>query len=581
MKYDIVIVSYNSVRWLPDCVQALADLQYDLGELNLIAVDNASTDESVAVLKDLKAKYTGFGGFEILAHTKNLGFGGGCNAGAKAGKAPFVFMLNIDTKIEPDAMTEMDKAIATDKNGEAGAFEMRQKPVEVGRHNDPVTMECAWNSGACVVYRRAVYEQMQGFDEHMFMYCEDVDLSWRIRAAGYKLIYVPRASVYHFTRRGDKQKEFHEYAWTAYNKLMMHYKYDNLRGILKGHRDYIHTLRRPVHFDYVRRVLLKNYCKHFLHFWPFFAWRFRNAELKKKVPATYIEGFEIMRSLYEFKPLKARPLVSIIMRTSSRPEVLRQTLMSLRHQTYDNFEVVVEEDGPATAQAMIEADFKDLNISYEATGQRIGRGKAGNRALARAKGEFFNFLDDDDFFYPEHIELMLSTFEQEPESKFVANGYMMYLQNTISGDPYVYDRKKIEYHGVERIDLITMCKRDQLPILSVMFRRELYDKMGGLREDIDANEDWSMWLRFLVTKPKHSINTRATSAFVFPEDEAVKKAKLESYRKYYHAVFEDDSLVFEVTAKEMNQMYNDVLAEMQHLVNLGLIHGYLYDNLQF
>lgn len=581
MKYDVVIVSYNSTKWLPGCIAALAELAYDKSTLNLIVVDNASTDGSRDCVRALTAQYSVFGGFTLLEQGENLGFGGGCNAGAKAGRAPYIFMLNVDTEIEPDALTEMDAAIAADEEGRAGAFEMRQKPWETGRHNDPATLECSWNSGACVVYRREVYEAMGGFDEHMFMYCEDVDLSWRIRAAGYKLLYVPRAGVWHYTRRGDTDKEFHEYIWTAYNKLMMHYKFGDAQSRRQGRRDYIEIIKHPRHYTYVRRVLLKNYLKHFFKTGPFRAWRRKNPGLLEKVPATYIEGFEVMRSLYKFAPVKGRPLVSVIVRTCSRPEVLRLTLQSLRHQTYRHFEVVLQEDGDPTAQRMVEEEFSDLDIRYEATGERMGRSRAGNRALARARGEYINFLDDDDFFYPEHIELMLATFEMNPDADIVMNGYLTFLQNTQSLKPYIYEIRSREYHVPERLDVMTMCKRDQIPILTAMFKRQLYDKMGGLREDIETNEDWGMWLRFFTLKPVCVTNDRATSAFVFPADPEEAARRIASYRVNYQKVFDDDDLVYQVTAKELNTMYNTYMSDMKHLSNLGQLDEYLDNNLAY
>jgi len=581
LKYDIVIVTHNSTEWLQGCFSALSRLDYDKQELHIIVVDNNSAFDTQKTLVYLQEKYKMFGAFDILVQKKNYGFGKACNIGAKAGNAPYIFMLNVDTKIEPDALKEMDIAIRRDEYGICGAFEMRQKPVEMGRHNDPATMECSWNSGACVVYRREVYENLGGFDENMFMYCEDVDLSWRIRASGYKLIYVPRSGVFHYTRRNDNKKEFQEYIFTTYNRLMMRYKYGDLKDRKDGRREYIHAIKMPRYFPFVRRVLLKNYIKHYFNIWPFYSWRFKNRDLVKRIPSTYIEGFEIMRNLYQFEPLRETPLVSIIIRTSNRPDVLRLTLQALRHQTYRNFEVIVQEDGSADARKMIEEEFGDLKIYYEATGEKVGRSKVGNLALARAKGEFFNFLDDDDFLYPEHIELMLASFEKYPDADFIVNGYMLFKQDTISISPYHFTVKAREYHAPARLDILTMCKQDQIPILSAMFRRHLYVKMGGLREDIDSNEDWGMWLRFLTLKPKYYTNNRATCAFVFPADNGEVDERIRSYRVNYDKVFEDKDLVFEFTARELNKMYNDNLVDMKNLVESGGINGFLNDNLAY
>ena len=111
MRYDIVIVSYNSDRWLPECIGALAKLEYDLSQLHVIVVDNGSAPSCIRLLHQLQAEYTCFGGFTVHEAGKNTGFGRGCNKGASLGNAPYVFMLNVDTEICPDALTELDKAI--------------------------------------------------------------------------------------------------------------------------------------------------------------------------------------------------------------------------------------------------------------------------------------------------------------------------------------------------------------------------------------------------------------------------------------------------------------------------------------
>ena len=101
MRYDIVMVTYNSKKWLSGCVRALAGAAYDLGQLHLIFSDNGSTDGTLETLDALAAEYPGFGGITVLKNGKNLGFGTACNRGAKVGTAPLLFFLNLDTEISP------------------------------------------------------------------------------------------------------------------------------------------------------------------------------------------------------------------------------------------------------------------------------------------------------------------------------------------------------------------------------------------------------------------------------------------------------------------------------------------------
>ena len=100
MTFDVCMVTYNSAKWIPACVRALAKAEYDLKCINLYFADNSSTDDTILVLEQQKEMYADrFGLFEILRQPENGGFGKGSNAAARAGKGDFIFFYNIDTEI--------------------------------------------------------------------------------------------------------------------------------------------------------------------------------------------------------------------------------------------------------------------------------------------------------------------------------------------------------------------------------------------------------------------------------------------------------------------------------------------------
>lgn len=583
MTYDVVLVCYNGAKWLAPCVAALSRLQCDLSRLNLIFVDNASTDDSLQQLQALQQQYPQFGGFRAVSAGKNGGFGTGCNFGAKLGSAPWVFLLNLDTEICPGCITALDEAIA--KAGEKdAAFECRQLPYETGHEIDPVTLEVPWASGAAVAIRREVYEQLGGFDENLFMYCEDVDLSWRIRAAGYTIRYVPAAQVVHHSNPdGSAGPKLGEYAGSFYGNLLLRYKYGGLRTIWRGHKMYLGALYRPLHFDGVRRVLAKNYLRHFAKLWPFLFWRFSHAEQFRAGTARFEGGFSADRSQQKQLPVQGQPLVSVLIRTCGRPQVLRCTLQSLRHQTYKNFEVCIVEDGPETARTMLETEFADLNIRYNPTGQKVGRGKAGNLAMQMAQGQYLNFLDDDDYFYPDHLEMMLGVLTAHPEAQIALGSSMACYMNKLSDEPYRFETVRLEPMIFDRIDLFTMCSNCRIAIQTVMFKKELFTRYGGMREDIGGNEDWAMWLKFIGHGARISSREpdvrRATSVFLVPADPAAAKKREDAYRVYRPQMYDDPDLTFTVTAQQMNGYYQDLLRDMACLVQQGKLQQYLDENL--
>jgi hypothetical protein len=217
---DVVVVSYNSDGDLRECVEPLAAVE----NVHVIVVDNASTDGSLEVIADLP--------ITRIAREQNGGFGAGCNTGWRAGRAPYVLLLNPDARIDVGSLGRLVTVLEAAPG--AGAIAPRITHID-GRLDysqrrfprlrstyaralflhrlfptfpwvDEVVRDTAayakpgspdWVSGACILVRRSVLEKLDGFDEGFFMYCEDIDLCRRLRDAGHELLYEPSATVVH------------------------------------------------------------------------------------------------------------------------------------------------------------------------------------------------------------------------------------------------------------------------------------------------------------------------------------------------------------------------------------------------
>ena len=190
-------------------------------------------------------------------------------------------------------------------------------------------------------------------------------------------------------------------------------------------------------------------------------------------------------------------LISVLIRTCNRPGSLRQTLESLRAQTAKNFEVLVVEDGPEESRAVCE-EYADLPIHYEATGVKVGRCKAGNRLLQLAKGEICNFLDDDDYFYPWHIAVVNALACTHPEAGLYCTGAQEIRCVTMPGDGSDWTIQAVRPVVNEQVVFYQMAQANRLPIQTVAFRRYLTDELGGFSLDLDAYEDWDLWVRLLA-----------------------------------------------------------------------------------
>jgi len=93
------------------------------------------------------------------------------------------------------------------KDPKVGMVEGKQMPHEHPKEYDKKTLETSWCSGACVLIRRTALDQTGLFDDRFFMYCEDVDLSWRMWQMGWKCLHQPKATILHHTGKDAKQKQ--------------------------------------------------------------------------------------------------------------------------------------------------------------------------------------------------------------------------------------------------------------------------------------------------------------------------------------------------------------------------------------
>ncbi|MFC3221270.1 rhamnan synthesis F family protein [Tianweitania populi] len=133
-----------------------------------------------------------------LPSAGNVGFGAGHNRlmrEAFAQGTDIYISANPDGAFHPAAITAMVQMMAAQDH--KALIEACQFPSEHPKTYDPFTFQTAWASGACLAISRPVFEALRGFDDDFFMYCEDVDLSWRAKAAGFPVQICPRALFLH------------------------------------------------------------------------------------------------------------------------------------------------------------------------------------------------------------------------------------------------------------------------------------------------------------------------------------------------------------------------------------------------
>lgn len=196
---DISLVTYRSAPHLPALIASLAG-QKNAPEFHLWIHDNASGDDTLAVLEEELKKHPNLPRAHITRSLENLGFGTAHNRNLAHGRSEILLLLNPDCVLPEDALRRFAELPAQSPPSTA-AWEARQAPYEHPKPYDPLTGETPWCSAACLLLRRAAFEAVSGFDPALFLYGEDVDLSFRLRAAGYGLRYVPSITILHHSYR--------------------------------------------------------------------------------------------------------------------------------------------------------------------------------------------------------------------------------------------------------------------------------------------------------------------------------------------------------------------------------------------
>lgn len=518
---DLSIVTYRpDLALLQQLLESLAGPTREPIPRRLLILDNSPDAITVETIRALPALASqAFERVDVQRSGANVGFGRGHNANAARGDAPFVFVLNQDCVLEPGALERvMDAALAA--ASDVAAWELRQIPYEHPKSYDPVTLDTAWVSGAATLFRRAAFDAVGGFEPRIFMYGEDVDLSWRLRARGWRLAYQPQAAVVHRTyQEAAEVKPLQVFGGVTAN-LCLRARFGGLLATLRGLAMLAGEIMAPASFPGRRRGLARAGLR-FLRQWPYFA-RSRVRPTEAFHPVFSGWSFELRRE-GPFVPMRSRreapnaspPKVSILIRTVDRPAWLREALASCAHQTYSNIEVVVVEDGPERSRAVVDSFRDRLDIVYRATDEHVGRARAGNIALETATGEWLNFLDDDDVLFADHVEVLV-------DGAMAANAAGAYAlawetHTEVDRERGTYrERLHVTRHH-QPFDRLTLWHHNYLPIQAVLFHRRLFERHGGFAEDMDQLEDWNLWTRYTL-EDDFVLIPKTTSKYRVPND---------------------------------------------------------------
>ena len=536
-QITLSIVTYNSEKWLAAFFQSLFQQNLPCDQIALCVLDNGSTDNSFAWLSKQQAVLSQKFASLSLNQGQNIGFGLGHNFNLALTTTPYFWVTNVDLEFEPDSLTTLLATAQQDSsqafsNTSIAAWECRQKPYEHPKDYHPVTGETAWCSSACVLFKTDAIQSVKGYDPLLFLYGEDVELSYRLRRQGYKLKYVPQATVWHYTYEEAAQVKPQQFLGSTLANVLLRCRYGRRHEVIQGFVMFMALFAMKPQFPGMRTKLLGQLWKliqlapKFLssrqkskETFPFRMWDYAMA----REGAFYEYPNAQNSAIVQAEKNNTLPWVSVLVRTMpGRSGKLKEALASVAHQTYARIELVVVEDGGQDVQSAkphidaLEKSGVIQKIVYRPLA-KVGRCEAGNQALAAATGQLCCFLDDDDLFYADHLEVLVNAWLNNTQLGAVYSLAYEVRTEVISEEPWVY--KDILHNLIHRqpFNRGVLWHHNYFPIQAVLFQRQLFLDHGGFDTSLDNLEDWNLWVRYSL-KNDFELVPKVTSLYRVPND---------------------------------------------------------------
>ena len=182
------------------------------------------------------------------------------------------------------------------------------------------------------------------------------------------------------------------------------------------------------------------------------------------------------------------PQVSVIIPTRNRADLLSEAIESVLKQTYSDFELIVVDDGSTDHTSEVVAAFQDSRMIYHRQ-ENLERGAARNHGVALSQGEFITFLDDDDWYMPNKLEVQVPELRQRPEVGMVISGWDRVKE---SGELVRSERPWLHHPEPVLKDWLFAAMAH---VAAVLIRRSWFERVGGFNHDLAIVEDTYLWFR--------------------------------------------------------------------------------------
>ncbi|GEM_PF-336434 len=526
----VTVMSYNNAAHIGETVRSV--LAQQGVSLELIVRDDCSTDNSIEVLD----AFAGDPRFTLERNVANRGMYANYNRCVDSGTGRYVVVLGSDDIMYPGHLASL--VAAMDAHPQAGLGYTQCNWIDANsaliRHADhpghrPQSYcgdrnEVAdlltfddYVTPSAMILRRDILDRVRLPDGavHADMPAGDWDLTVRIAEVAPDFVFLRQPSLGYRVHGGQISTGFYASNAPLDNHLRI------LEGVfargqherLRGREDDVAALLRGRLAQYPAE---------------------RNTALGRRA-TDLLARLDALKRSPQPVAVDAGPLFSIILTTYNRPELLRDALASVAAQTLQDFEVILINDNGVPVEALLEGCA--FPVRYIRQPKTQGPSAARNAGLRLASGRFVAYLDDDDIFLPEHLEVLAQALTARPDT-FVYTEAEYVSESLVDGERVEQGRSTPFQHDAYDKDRLFF--RNYIPVNTWAHPRSMLSEVGEFDVGLAAFEDWDMLLRlaqrypfFHVPSITVEVRTRAAGAGDDHLSGRERRNFPELYRKLY------------------------------------------------
>lgn len=529
IRYDVdvtvTVMSYNNAPYLAQTIESV--LSQEGVSLELLVFDDRSTDDSVEVLKG----YVGDPRFSFQVNPVNLGMAGNYNRCVQSGSGRYLVVLGSDDVLYPGHLASLVAAMDAcpgaalgyaqcnwiDENGTFIRYAdhpgHRQQSYSGGRDEvaDLLTFDSYITPSAAILRRSALSHvalSEGGIHRHDLL-AGDWELWIRLARTFPDFVFLRQASVGYRIHSGQISNTFY--------------------GSERPLREHTEILEMNLADAPTRRRMIANGDA----IWALYQQRI-NA-YPSETTASYQRRIDAIHTALmakgELSMAPSQFLFSIIMTTYNRRELLRFALDSVKAQTFEDFEVILVNDHGEGVESLLEQ--YPFCLTYLRQGRNAGPAAARNAAHRLARGQYLVYLDDDDIFLPDHLQVLATALQQHP-GEVVYSDALFIAERVEKGVRHVLNQERRYPHGDYSHERLLV--DNYIPVNTFAWPRSVALEVGGFDEDLSGLEDWDFLMRLAARLPFHHLQ-QETVQVRMRADESLPERRSQQALKDYPALY--------------------------------------------